>query len=120
MAFLIGGFSFNQYKNYLQPSNIATGKWSFKNAMHFNSINYPILTIFLNRLAYFIIHHFSAYPNNAYLFEKFKSHDFTTIQNQDQVKAAKQILNQFKNCLELNQKEFIKIKENVKSNWAGS
>lgn len=114
MSNLIGGLSPQEYKNFLLPSQTVTGNWSHTHwVSNLNLLNYPTLVVFINRLAYFVLHRFSAYPNNIYLFEKFKSHNFSTMQDLDQVKAAKQITKRFKYCLELNQQEIIKIGEKL-------
>ena len=114
MGYLIGGLSPQQYNNCLYSSSNVKRKRVIRHwVTHFNVMNYPIIAVIINRLAYFVLNRFSAYPNNTYLFDKFKAHDFSAIQNQEDWKVTKQIFEKFKGCLELNQQEMIRINEKL-------
>jgi hypothetical protein len=115
MSFLIGGFSAQQYSAYLNPTSESSGCKSSRWFSYFNLTRYPVLAIFVNRLAYFILHRFSAFPNNAYLFDKFKSHDFSSISEQKNYKIAKDIFESFKKCPELKKTELTEIEVKLNS-----
>lgn len=100
MTFLIGGFSAQQYKSYLISTSIENKK-TFglgHSIAHLHLSYFPTIAILVNRLAYFILHHFTVYPNNAYLFRKFKSHTFSQIKSQAEYDAVKEIFILFKHC----------------------
>lgn len=100
MTLLIGGFSAQQYKSYLitapaehkKPLNLG------RSIAHFHLFSFPTIAILVNRLAYFILHHFKVCPNNAYFFEKFKSYAFTKINTQAEYAAVKEIFTLFQRC----------------------
>jgi hypothetical protein len=97
MGVLIAGFSPEEYKNFLNP----TKQKSSQNSNHwFVHFYIDRLVVLINRIAYFVFHRFSAYPNNAYLFEKFKSHQFSTISEMSQYDAAVEIFKCFQQCPE--------------------
>lgn len=100
MTFLIGGFSAQQYKSYLIQTP-TENKISCKvghSIAHLHLSCFPTIAILVNRLAYFILHHFKVCPNNTYLFQKFKSHAFTKINTQTEYNVAKEIFTLFQNC----------------------
>ena len=72
------------------------------------------MIILANRLAYFIVHGFKVYPNNAYLFKNFKSYKFEQITDKEKYKNLKQIFKRFKNCSELSCEELARIQEELK------
>lgn len=97
MSFLIGGFSSEQYKAYLDPTSEQKPQWHNSHwAAHL--ARYPILAVLVNRMAYCLLHRFAVYPNNAYLFQKFKSHDFTKIETEAECEIAKEIFACFQHC----------------------
>lgn len=81
MTGLIGGLSQKQYNTYLTP---ITEKKGICSKFVSNFVN------FMKRLGYSICHGFSAYPNDAYLLKKFKTHQFSKM-NLPQYRVATQI-----------------------------
>lgn len=114
MSFLIGGFSPEQYKSLLPQS---PGIKKLSGSRHwistFNLLRYPAITMMINRVAYFILHRLSVYPNATYLFEKFNGFDFKTLKNEQEIQAAREVFERFKNCQEINQQERLKIGEQL-------
>jgi hypothetical protein len=115
MSFLIGGFSPREYQAYLNPA------WEPKRKekatywiSHFTLSRFSTLAVLINRLAYFIFHRCAVYPNNTYLFQKFKSHQFNTIATEEQYRKAKEIFNCFKRCPNLDSNELKRIGEELK------
>lgn len=114
MTLLIGGFSAEQYKSYLNPSKKVQEKWKSSHwVSHFNLARFPLLAIAINRLAYFLLHRM-VYPNNTYLIKKFKAHDFTTLKNKDEVKVAKEIFEIFRCCREVKCEELSDVENQLK------
>lgn len=113
MSFLIGGFSAQQYKSYLNPSSEQNQNGKTHWVTYFNLARYPVLAVLVNRIAYFFLHHFAVYPNNAYLFQKFKSHEFSKINTQAQYDIVKEIFAAFRNCSDFQEAEFEPIEEEL-------
>src|SRR5690242_4434613 len=106
MSFLIGGLTPQQYHTYLNPANESKRKWKSNHCVaHFNLARYSILAVFINRLAYFILQGGAIYPNNLYLFKKFKAHQFSKLVAEEQFAKAEIIFNRFKLCPELDVNE---------------
>lgn len=114
MPFLINGFSSHQYKAYLQPSSPQqpTGNVSFWGVL-FNLSNIPNLAVVINRIAYSLLRGFVLYPNNAYLFQQFKSYEFKKIDNENHFKVAKELFAIFQQCSELDSLALKEVEEKL-------
>lgn len=115
MEFLIGGLSPEQYKRCLPPTEKSQAKWAAVNhwVARFNIARYPALTVFFYQIAYFILHGFSDYPNPAYLFEKFKSHDFSKDHDPEQAKTIRKIFERFKCCADITEQELGEVETKI-------
>lgn len=114
MGFLIGGLSPNQYHTYLSASSRVEAEKIKGVAAFFKFSSYPALAVLINRLAYFILNCFKAYPNDTYLFEKFKSHQFTAMKAVEEYQAAKEIFKRFQKCPELKTEDVAQVKQDLK------
>lgn len=114
MGFLIGELSPNQYHTYLSASSRVEAEKMKGVAAFFKFSSYPALAVLINRLAYFILNCFKAYPNDAYLFEKFKSHQFTAMKSVEEYQAAKEIFKRFQKCPELKAEDVAQVKQDLK------
>lgn len=114
MGFLIGGLSPKQYDAYLS-TNSRTQVEKPKGVMAFLGLSSgcAALAVFINRLAYFIFN--CAYPNDTYLFNKFKSHQFTEMKTTDQYQVAREIFKRFQKCPELGKEDVAKVKTDLKN-----
>lgn len=115
MPCLIGGLPSEEYQACLNSLTQSVSKWNTTHwVAHFNLLRYPILVVFINRLAFFCLHQLSIYPNNAFLFAKFKSHDFDNIDNDNQFQTARQIFDIFSGCSECQKDELDKLEGRLK------
>lgn len=116
MSLLIGDFSPEQYQAYMNPSpafKAREGKLFSDRLMAFlNVFCYSALALLVSRLAYSVLHRF-AYPNNHYLFEKFKSHNFQTIDKPEDYATVQHIYERFKICAELNKQELQQVEQQL-------
>ncbi len=114
MSFLIGDFSSEQYKAYLNSAAKQEHKGKKSHwVAHFHLSHHSTLAVLVNRIAYFLLHRFAVYPNNAYLFQKFKSYDFTQIDTEEQYEIIKEIFACFQNCSELDEAELGNVEEKL-------
>ncbi len=113
MGFLIGGLSPKQYDAYLSTTS-RTQVEKPRGIMAFLGISSgcAALAVFINRLAYFIFN--CTYPNDTYLFNKFKSHQFAEIKSTDEYQAAREIFKRFQKCSELEKADVAKVKKDLK------
>lgn len=109
MTFLIGSFPAGEYQFYLYPPSKKPKNWR----NYFNLI-YPNLIVLINRLAYFILSRFSTYPDHVYLFQKFKSHQFSRISTYQEYQTVNKIFKLFKGYADLNASELDRIKKELK------
>ncbi len=115
MSFKVGDFSLKQYHNFLNPDGEKKLSWLKNYSVGFlNLADCETLVILVNRLAYFIVHGFKVYPNNAYLFKNFKSYKFEEINDKEIYKKLKQIFKRFKHCSELSCEEIARIQEELR------
>lgn len=118
MSLLIGGFSPEQYQAYIDTSptfKAREGKLVSDCLMAFiNVFSYSALALLVNRLAYCVMHRL-AYPNNHYLFSKFKAHVFQTIVTREDYATVRGIYKRFKVCAGLNQQELQDVAQKLKS-----
>jgi hypothetical protein len=118
MSLLIGNFSPEQYQAYMNPApafKAREGRLFSDRLMAFlNVFCYSALALFISRLAYSVLHRF-AYSNNHYLFEKFKSHNFQTIDKPEDYATVQLIYERFKGCAELNQQELQQVQQQLTS-----
>lgn len=111
MSCLIGGFSCDQYAAYLNQTLGQKQNWSFGRLIRpLDLIHAAYLNVLINRVTYFLLHGYAIYPNNAYLFQKFKSHEFSQIETKVQLQAAQEIFALFQECPECDQTELQAIK----------
>lgn len=118
MDFVVGGLHPEKYNYYLNPKVEAkipyqsSGWISLFNLV--KSIKPYDFTILMKRTIYFIKHQFKEYPNNIYLFQRFKSHQFTDIVNNEEYKTTRDIFKIFKKCSEINREDLSVIKQTLK------
>jgi hypothetical protein len=103
MSYKIGGLSFQEYQHLLlKPSKPRTSPhW----IAPFNLAACSSLAIYINRFVYFLLHQMACYPSTAYLFQKFKSHDFTRIETKGQLDKVEELYEQFSRCISLKPNE---------------
>lgn len=110
MATLIGGFSENQYRVYLnvaQRNSSSSHHWVAHVTFAASRIELAI-----NRCVYCLLHDFS-FPNNALLLKKFERHVFKEKMTEQETAVAMRILQQFQKCKDLDSEMMEKIAQKL-------
>ena len=105
MTILVGGFSPQEYKAYLNPVPKQKQRSKFHRLIRWPLICCSTLSVLIKRIIYLIRHFGAIYPNNANLFNRFRSHDFKTIDSQEAYQIVQKIFARFQRCLDLQAEE---------------